>query len=235
MAYDPNYYQTQSYSQQQYVPANYAPHGDRQLSQSRLSPQPAYPNSQSLTPYHPPSPHYSPRASSRDERYLYVESDHDRPRRRHRSHSRRSHRSRSRSRSRSRDLGSALLGAAGGGFLGHKYGGGALGAIGGAVAGAVGANLADKEWEKHKEKRGGLSEREYQEEKGGFVGKLLHPEETVRRARSKVRGEVEGDYDSDEERAERRRRRRDRREREGRARSEGGYYEEEVRERRYRG
>ncbi|KAL8809609.1 MAG: hypothetical protein Q9200_003263 [Gallowayella weberi] len=212
MAYDPNYYQTQSYAQQQYVPAAYSPHGDLPLSQSRHSPQPAYPNTQSLTPYHPPSPSYSPRASSRDERYLYADSDRDRPRR------------------------SALLGAAGGGFLGHKYGGGTLGAIGGAVAGAVGANLADKEWEKHKEKRGGRSEREYQEDKGGFVGKLLHPEEAVKRARSKVRGELDDDrdYDSDEERAERRRRRRERREREGRARSEGGYYEESIRERRYR-
>ncbi len=210
--------------------------GDRPLTQSRHSPQPAYPNNQSLTPYHPPSPNVSPRASSRDERYIYTDSyDDDRPRRHHRSHSRRSHRSKSRSRSRSRDIGSALLGAAGGGFIGHKYGGGTLGAIGGAVAGAVATNLAEKEWEKHKEKRGGRTEREYQEDKGGFVGNLLHPEEALQRARSKVRGAVDGS-DSEEERKERRRRRRERREREeGRARSEGrGYYVEEYENRRYR-
>ncbi|KAL8728778.1 MAG: hypothetical protein Q9166_005156 [cf. Caloplaca sp. 2 TL-2023] len=227
MAYDPNYYQTQPYTQQQYASAGYTPHGDRQLTQSRQSPQPAYPTTQSLTPYQPPSPNYSPRASSRDERYLYADSfsDRDRHHRRHRSYSRHSHRSRSRSRS--RDLGSALIGAAGGGFLGHKYGGGALGAIGGAVAGAVGANLAEKEWEKHKEKRGDRTEREYREDKGGFVGALLHPEQALERAKSKVRGAEDS---SDEERRERRRRRRER-ERDGRARSEGRVYEEYERKR----
>ena len=209
------------------------------MTQSR-SPQPAYPTNQSLTPYHPPSPNYSPRASSNDNRYLYADSydDRERPRRHrhHRSHSRRSRSSSSsRSRSRSREIGSALLGAAGGGFIGHKYGGGALGAIGGAVAGAVASNLAEKEWEKHKEKRGGLSERDYQEAKGGVGAKLLHPEEALQRARSKVRGGFDGS-DSEEERKERRRRRRERREREeGRARSEGrGYYVEEYERRRHR-
>lgn len=67
------------------------------------------------------------------------------------------------------------------------------------------------------------------------MGNLLHPEEALQRARSKVRGAVDGS-DSEEERKERRRRRRERREREeGRARSEGrGYYVEEYENRRYR-
>ncbi|MCJ1223703.1 hypothetical protein MMC12_000346 [Toensbergia leucococca] len=51
--------------------------------------------------------------------------------------------------SRERGLGASLVGAAGGGFLGHEVGGGALGTIGGMIAGAVSANMAEKEWEKH--------------------------------------------------------------------------------------
>ncbi|KAI9696744.1 MAG: hypothetical protein M1836_005106 [Candelina mexicana] len=47
-----------------------------------------------------------------------------------------------------RGLGATLVGAAGGGFLGHELGGGALGTIGGAIAGVVGANALEK---KHKE------------------------------------------------------------------------------------
>lgn len=39
-----------------------------------------------------------------------------------------------------RGLGATLIGAAGGGFLGHEVGGGALATIGGMIAGAVGAN-----------------------------------------------------------------------------------------------
>jgi hypothetical protein len=39
-----------------------------------------------------------------------------------------------------RGLGSTLLGAAGGGFVGHKLHGGALGTVGGAVLGAVATN-----------------------------------------------------------------------------------------------
>ncbi|KAL8722321.1 MAG: hypothetical protein Q9225_001169 [Loekoesia sp. 1 TL-2023] len=234
MAYDPNYYQQQSYApypsqnQRQYSPGDYTPHGDRQLTQSRRSPQPAYPTTQSLTPYHPPSPGYEHRPSSRDERYLYADEDRER-RHRHRSRSRHSHRSksRSRSRSRSRDLGSALLGAAGGGFLGHKYGGGALGTLGGAVAGAVGANFAEKEWDKHKEKR--ERRREYygddRDEKGNIVDTLLHPGRAISRARSKVRDEYEDWEDGG------RRKHRHRHDRGARSLSRG-YYEEEYEMRR---
>ncbi|KAL8752551.1 MAG: hypothetical protein Q9184_005688 [Pyrenodesmia sp. 2 TL-2023] len=226
MAYDPKYYQQQAYvpsNQQQYVPAGYTPHGDRQLTQSRYSPQPAYPTTQSLTPYQPPSPgyDYDRRPSSHDERYMYP--DEDRPRRhRHRSRSRHSHRSKSRSRS--RDLGSSLLGAAGGGFLGHKYGGGTLGALGGAVAGAIGANLAGKEWEKHKERE---HRRELSgEERGrGIVDNLLHPEQAIRRAKSKVRGELDDSADGG------RRKHRHRHDRGTRSLSRG-YYEEEYEMRR---
>ncbi|KAL9618995.1 MAG: hypothetical protein Q9204_008339 [Flavoplaca sp. TL-2023a] len=32
MAYDPNYYRTEEYVQQNYPPAGYTPHGDRQLT-----------------------------------------------------------------------------------------------------------------------------------------------------------------------------------------------------------
>lgn len=41
-------------------------------------------------------------------------------------------------------LGSSLLGAAGGGLVGHKIGGGLLGTAGGALAGAAGMGLASK-------------------------------------------------------------------------------------------
>ena len=44
-----------------------------------------------------------------------------------------------------RGLGSTILGAAGGGFVGHKLGGGMLGTAGGALAGAVGMNAATKQ------------------------------------------------------------------------------------------
>jgi hypothetical protein len=37
-----------------------------------------------------------------------------------------------------------MLGAAGGGFVGHKLGGGLLGTAGGALVGAAGMNLANK-------------------------------------------------------------------------------------------
>lgn len=43
-----------------------------------------------------------------------------------------------------RGLGATLVGAGGGGFLGHELGGGALGTIGGAIAGAIGANMLEK-------------------------------------------------------------------------------------------
>lgn len=43
-----------------------------------------------------------------------------------------------------RGLGATLVGASGGGFLGHELGGGALGTIGGAIAGAIGANMLEK-------------------------------------------------------------------------------------------
>ncbi|KAI4110009.1 MAG: hypothetical protein L6R37_000142 [Teloschistes peruensis] len=257
MAYDPNYYQQQTYAP--YAPppqqsSNYTPHvrfaaskfdyhpgftdihfqGDRQLAQSRYSPQPAYPTNQSLTSYQPSSPGYDPRPSSRDERYLSTDDDRER-RHRRRSHSGRSHRSKSRSRSRShsRDLGASLLGAAGGGFIGHKYGGGALGAIGGAVAGAVATNFAEKEWEKHKEKR--EHRREYggderEKDKGGIVDTLLHPEQAIRRARSKVRDEAD-DFEDGETR---RRRRRHRGGRAARSESRGYYEEMYEQKRRYR-
>ncbi|KAE8309215.1 hypothetical protein BDV41DRAFT_439503 [Aspergillus transmontanensis] len=46
-------------------------------------------------------------------------------------------------------LGSSILGATGGGFVGHKLGGGLLGTAGGALVGAVGANLANKAYVRH--------------------------------------------------------------------------------------
>ncbi|KAL8866379.1 MAG: hypothetical protein Q9174_006338, partial [Haloplaca sp. 1 TL-2023] len=201
--------------------------GDRQLTQARGSPQPAYPNSQSLTTYQPPSPGWDDRRpSSRDERYLYADEDRERRHRRS-SRSRRSHRSRSgsRSRSRSRDLGSALIGAAGGGFIGHKYGGGALGAIGGAVAGAVASNLAEKEWEKQKEKRERKRERGEDTDKG-VVGTLLHPDRAIQRARSRVRDGSDDEYEDGG-----RRRHRHRHDKGSRSLSRG-YYEEEYEQRR---
>lgn len=48
-----------------------------------------------------------------------------------------------------RGLGSTILGATGGGFVGHKLGGGVLGTAGGALVGAVGANLANKAYVRH--------------------------------------------------------------------------------------
>jgi hypothetical protein len=47
-----------------------------------------------------------------------------------------------------RGIGASLIGAGGGGFLGHELGGGMLGAVGGAIAGAIGANLVEKQLEK---------------------------------------------------------------------------------------
>ncbi|KAL8702703.1 MAG: hypothetical protein Q9201_004124 [Fulgogasparrea decipioides] len=251
MAYDPNYYSQQSYAPyppQQQQSTGYTPHvcsyhsslplvafshipeqGDRQLTQSRNSPQPAYPTTQSLTPYHPPSPGYNGRSSSRDERYLYADEDRER-RHRHRSRSR-SHSHRSKSRSRSRDLGATLIGAAGGGFLGSRYGGGALGTIGGAVAGAVGANLAEKEWDKHKDRRD--HRREFgddREGRGGVVDTLLHPERAISRARSKVRDA----YDDFEDGGRRKHRHRHRDERGARSLSRGYYEEEYEQKRRFR-
>ncbi|KAI4253429.1 MAG: hypothetical protein LQ352_003695 [Teloschistes flavicans] len=230
MAYDPNYYQQQPYAPyapQQQQSTNYTPHGDRQLTQSRYSPQPAYPTNQSLTPYQPPSPGYDARPSSRDERYLSTDDDRERRHRRH-SHSSRSHHSKSRSRSRSRDLGASLLGAAGGGFIGHKYGGGALGAIGGAVAGAVATNFAEKEWDKHKEKREHRRDHGDDRDKGGIVDTLLHPEQAIRRARSKVRDEADEYEDGG------RRKHRHRHDRGARSLSRGYYEEEYEQKRRYR-
>lgn len=46
-------------------------------------------------------------------------------------------------------MASGLLGAAGGGVLGHEVGGGGIGTVLGAVAGAVGANM----FEKHEQKK----------------------------------------------------------------------------------
>lgn len=43
-----------------------------------------------------------------------------------------------------RGMGTKILGAAGGGFLGHKIGGGMLGTAGGALAGAAGMGMASK-------------------------------------------------------------------------------------------
>lgn len=43
-----------------------------------------------------------------------------------------------------RGMGSKILGATGGGFLGHKIGGGMLGTAGGALAGAAGMSMASK-------------------------------------------------------------------------------------------
>ncbi|KAI9739244.1 MAG: hypothetical protein M1834_007457 [Cirrosporium novae-zelandiae] len=47
-----------------------------------------------------------------------------------------------------KSLGATLLGAAGGGVLGHELGNGPLATIGGVIAGAIGANVLEKQHEK---------------------------------------------------------------------------------------
>ena len=47
-----------------------------------------------------------------------------------------------------RGIGATIVGASGGGFLGHELGGGVLGTIGGMIAGAVGANALEHRHEK---------------------------------------------------------------------------------------
>ncbi|KZF23327.1 hypothetical protein L228DRAFT_113989 [Xylona heveae TC161] len=49
-----------------------------------------------------------------------------------------------------RGLGATLLGAAGGGFVGHEAGGGALGTIAGTLIGAIGANVLENRHEKRR-------------------------------------------------------------------------------------
>ena len=46
-------------------------------------------------------------------------------------------------------LGSSIVGATGGGIVGHKLGGGLLGTAGGALVGAIGANMANKAFVSH--------------------------------------------------------------------------------------
>ncbi|MCJ1429973.1 hypothetical protein MMC29_007888 [Sticta canariensis] len=154
--YRSNYYGNTYAPQDQYGEAPYPGNGysqpsyqhQLQLSQSRYSPQPLSPHALA-----PPIPAVSYPIDDRDTR---SRSAHSHRRRDHSSRSQSRARDTSRSRasdhhrdsSRAKGIGATLVGAAGGGLLGHEIGGGALGTLGGALAGAIGANALEKRHER---------------------------------------------------------------------------------------